>query len=188
MGNHLFGDRSDHELVQHHLAGDRSAFTEIVHRHGTRLLWVARRYALNEDDAHDILQEAFLNAARNLHSFRAEATLSTWLHRLVMNSGYDFAHHRSRRELTTLDDDSTPHELNLRLSYDPVPRVDLALLLREALLTLRPDQCVALLLVDLGGYRIAQVAALQGVKPGTIKSRRCRAKENLREILTPSFS
>ncbi|QGU08701.1 ECF RNA polymerase sigma factor SigM [Corynebacterium occultum] len=187
MKHRYFGELSDQDLVHKHLAGDRGAFTEIFHRYATRLMWVARRYTRNEQDAHDILQEAFFNAARNLHTFRAEASLSTWLHRLVMNSGYDFAHHRSRREVATLDNEVIPHEFNLRLSYDPVSRVDLVLLLRQALATLRPEQSAALLLVDLVGYNVTHVADLHGVAPGTIKSRRCRARENLREALEPSL-
>lgn len=180
--------QTDQELVSSYLAGDSRAFSEIFRRHRKRLFWVARRYAGNDEDAHDILQEVFLKASRNLHKFRSEAALSTWLHRLVMNTGYDFVNHRSRREIATLDDEIVPHEINLRLSYDPIPRTDLNLLLIQALGTLRPDQCVALLLVDLGGYNVSHVADLQGVRPGTIKSRRCRAKEFLREILAPSFA
>lgn len=187
MQQHHFGDLPDQELVRRHLAGDRSAFTVIFHRHATRLMWVARRYARNDHDAHDILQEAFLNAARNLHKFRAEASLSTWLHRIVMNSGHDFLHHHSRREITALDDDTVPHEFNLRLSHDPVPGIDLLLLLRQALATLRPEQSAALLLVDLVGYNVTHVAELQGVAPGTVKSRRCRARESLREVLAPTL-
>lgn len=188
MRRHRHVDKSDQQLVKSYLSGDGGAFSEIVHRYRTRLFWVARRYGANEEDAHDILQEAFLKASRNLHNFRSEAALSTWLHRLVMNSGYDFAHHRSRREVAALDDEAIPHEVNLKLSYDPVPRVDLLLLLRQALGSLRADQCIALLLVDLGGYNVAQVARFEGVRPGTIKSRRGRAKECLREILQPALT
>lgn len=184
---HRYGNKTDQQLVYSYVAGDGGAFTEIVHRYRKRLLWVARRYGTNEEDAHDILQEAFLKASRNLHKFRAEAALSTWLYRLVMNAGYDFAYHRSRREVAALDDGTVPHELNVRLSYDPVPRIDLLLLLRQALSTLRADQCTALLLVDLGGYPVSHVARVQGVRPGTVKSRRGRAKECLREILQPAL-
>lgn len=179
---------TDQQLVKSYLAGDGGAFSEIVRRHRKRLFWVARRYGTNEEDAHDILQEAFLKASRNLHNFRSEAALSTWLHRLVMNSGYDFVKHRSRREIPALDDEAVPHEVNIKLSYDPVPHVDLVLLLRQALGNLRPDQCLALLMVDLAGYNVAQVARFEGVRPGTIKSRRGRAKECLREFLQPAFS
>lgn len=181
-------DKSDQQLVRSYLTGDEAAFSEIVRRHRKRLFWVARRYAGNDDDAHDILQEAFLRASRNLHNFRSEAALSTWLHRLVMNSGYDFAHHRSRREIAALDDDAVPHEANITLSHDPVPRLDLLLMLRQALDKLRPDQCIALLLVDLGGYNVSQVARFEGVRPGTIKSRRGRAKKLLRKVLGPSMA
>ncbi|AGF73797.1 sigma-70 family RNA polymerase sigma factor [Corynebacterium halotolerans] len=174
---------SDRALVSAYVAGDMRAFTVIVERHRARLLWVARRYARNEDDAHDILQEALLKASRKLHTYRAESTLSTWLHRLVMNSGWDFAHHRSHREQTTLDDDVVPHEFNIRLSYDPTRHLDQTMLLRQAMAKLRPDQRAALLLIDVAGYSVSHVARREGVRPGTIKSRRARAREFLREDL-----
>lgn len=176
-------DRSDRELVTAYLGGDRRAFTTIVERHRTRLLWVARRYAHTEEDAHDILQEALLKASHKLHTYRAESTLSTWLHRLVMNSGWDFAHHRRHREQATLDEEVIPHDFNVRLSHDPTRLLDLALLLRHSMAKLRPDQRTALLLIDVAGYSVAHVAHREGVRPGTIKSRRARAREFLREDL-----
>ncbi len=174
---------TDRDLVSAYVGGDGRAFTTIVERHRARLLWVARRYARNEDDAHDILQEALLKASRKLHTYRAESALSTWLHRLVMNSGWDFAHHRSHREQATLDDGLIPHEFNARLSHDPIRGLDLALLLHQSMAKLRPDQRTALLLIDVAGYSVAHVAHREGVRPGTIKSRRARAREFLREDL-----
>ncbi|MGV0341555.1 sigma-70 family RNA polymerase sigma factor [Corynebacterium mastitidis] len=177
---------SDSQLVMAYLAGEAAAFAEIVARHGARLLWVARRYGRNEHDAHDILQEALLRASQNLHTFRREAKLSTWLHRLVANSGYDFAHHRHLREVPTLDDDRVPRDADTRLAYDPVGGVDTRLALQAALARVRPDQAAALVLIDAAGYSVAHVAALEGVSPGTVKSRRARAKVALREALGPA--
>ncbi len=177
------GTTTDRDLVSAYVGGDTRAFTTIVERHRTRLLWVARRYAKNEDDAQDILQEAFLKASRNLHTYRAEATLSTWLHRLVMNSGWDFAHHRRHREHMILDDGVIPHEFNVRLSHDPTRSLDLGLELRQSMAKLRPDQRTALLLIDVVGYSVDHVARREGVRPGTIKSRRSRAREVLRAHL-----
>lgn len=174
---------TDHELVDAFVGGDLSAFSGIVERHRARLLFVARRYAGNEDDAEDILQEAFFKASRNLHSYRAESTLSTWLHRLVMNSGYDFSHHRMRREQATLDNGNVTHDFNIRLSHDPVPNVDRAMILRAALDKLRPEHRTALLAVDYAGQSVQYVAQQAGVAAGTIKSRRSRARTALLEAL-----
>ncbi|RNE48118.1 sigma-70 family RNA polymerase sigma factor [Corynebacterium alimapuense] len=171
----------DGALVHAYVAGDTRAFSQIVERHRARLLWVARKYGNNEDDANDILQEAWLRASRKLHTYRYEASLSTWLHRLVMNSGWDFINHRHQLESVTLDDDVVPHEVNLRLSVNPIEHRDVILHLEESLAKLRPDQRSALWLIDIAGYSIAHVAKQEGVRPGTIKSRRARARESLRE-------
>ncbi|WIM70963.1 sigma-70 family RNA polymerase sigma factor [Corynebacterium suedekumii] len=171
----------DGELVDAYVAGDMRAFSEIVERHRTRLLWVARKYGHNEDDAQDIVQEALLRASRKLHTYRHESSLSTWLHRLVMNTGWDFRNHRRQVETTTLDEEAVPHEINLRLSIDPIRQREVILQLREALDRLRPDQRTALWLIDVVGYSVAHVAEQEGVPPGTIKSRRARARTALRE-------
>lgn len=172
---------TDGRLVENYIGGDLRAFTEIVERHRARLLWVARKYGHNEDDAQDILQEALFKASCNLHTWRHESSLSTWLHRLVMNTGWDFRNHRRQVETTTLDEEAVPHEINLRLSIDPIRQREVILQLREALDRLRPDQRTALWLIDVVGYSVAHVAEQEGVPPGTIKSRRARARTALRE-------
>ena len=178
---------SDAQLVATYVAGDQSAFRTIITRHERHLKWAARKYGHNEDDAHDILQEALLKASRNMHLYRAEAALSTWLHKLVLNSGFDWAKHRSRRELSILHETKTTPAEDPRLAVDPLGYLDVALTIRQAMDQLHIDQRNALLLVDLGGYCIEDVAHYEGVKPGTIKSRRARAKAQLRTLLREDF-
>lgn len=179
----IYSTWTDHELVTHYTSGDHGAFQEIVNRNRHALMTVARRYANSEEDAHDILQDAWLKASRNLHRFRNESALSTWLYRVVKNCCYDFAHHKNRREQPTLDNNEISEDCNQHLSHDPSEQIDSAILLREALKTLRPDQSAALVLIDVAGYNVAQAAEIQGVAPGTIKSRRGRAREALRAAL-----
>lgn len=171
---------NDRRLVADYIGGDIKAFSSIVEKHRARLLWVARKYGHNEDDAQDILQEALFRASCNLHTWRHESSLSTWLHRLVMNSGWDFRNHRRQVEVTTLDDDALPHDINPKLASDPIGRREDLLHLHESLAKLHPDQRTALWLIDIEGYTIGHVARQAGVQPGTIKSRRNRAREALR--------
>lgn len=179
-----YAHHEDFALVRAYLAGDKAAFTTIVSRHSARLLAVARRYARNEHDAHDILQDALFKASRHLHTFRFEAALGTWLHRLVMNSGHDYITHRQRRESPHLDDtEDSSRETHPALSHDPFGHLDLSLTLEAALKQLGPAQAHALVLVDLYGLDIASAAKIANVRPGTIKSRRGRAREQLRRIL-----
>lgn len=102
---------------------------------------------------------------------------------MVKNCCYDFAHHKNRREQPILDNEDVAEDCNQQLSHDPSEQIDSAILLREALKTLRPDQSAALVLIDVAGYNVAQAAEIEGVAPGTIKSRRGRAREALRATL-----
>ena len=170
--------RSDEQLIEAFLAGDSKAFDHIVIRHRKRLTYVARKYVNNDSDAQDIVQEALFKAARGLSGYRREAKLVTWLSRLVKNAGYDHLNHRANRENASLDSAKFDPERNLHLSYKE--NVVLRLHLEEALQTLNPDQREALLLTEIMGYSLADVAEMQGVEVGTIKSRRSRAKQALR--------
>lgn len=180
-------EKSDHQLVAEYVAGDHAAFETIVTRHQRHMFWAARKYGNNDEDARDILQEALLKASKNMHMYRAEAALGTWLHKLVLNSGFDWAKHRTRRELPVLDDTDTTSSEDPRLAHDPLGYLDVAMTIREALDQLHVDQRTAIVLVDLGGYPIDDVARFEGVRPGTIKSRRARAKAVLRDLLDADF-
>lgn len=174
---------TDHELVQAYIEGDSKAFSAIVERHRKRLTYVARKYTRSDDEAQDVVQEALLRASSKIHTFRREAALGTWLHRLVMNSGYDYLNHRANRENLSLDSADFSDDRNPLLSHHPNAGLDEHLTLKDALSLLREDQRTALYLTDIAGYPISEVAAAQGVRPGTIKSRRSRAREVLRAAM-----
>jgi DNA-directed RNA polymerase specialized sigma24 family protein len=75
-------------LVRQILAGDGSAFERLMRRHNRRLFRLARAALGNDADAEDALQEAYLSAHRSMAQFRSEASLSTWLSRMVLNECY----------------------------------------------------------------------------------------------------
>jgi RNA polymerase sigma-70 factor (ECF subfamily) len=77
--------RVDTELVRAAQEGSASAARLIVRRHNQRLYRVARAIVRDDTEAEDVLQEAYLSAFRSLTSFRADASLSTWLTRIVAN-------------------------------------------------------------------------------------------------------
>ena len=159
---------SDAELVEAFLGGDSCAFTVLVRRYQTRLWWVARRYTANDDDALDIVQEVFFRASKNLCSFRWDCTLSTWLHRLVMNCGYDFIHHRERCEAAILDDERNTAFADRLLREDPVSSYETQLFIGDVLGCLSPEHRDAIIQVDIVGHSVNSLAAYQGV-PGDHK-------------------
>lgn len=175
---------SDRQLVADYLAGDTRAFTLIVRKHRQRLYFVARNYARNEHDAQDIVQEAFFKAARNMHNYRGDAKLSTWLHRMCINAAIDHQRRVQRNTCVSLDDEeSVTQDANEHLAYNPMETAERVLAMRQALDVLPMAQRKALLLIDADGLSVDHAAAELGVKPGTVKSRRYRAREAVVQAL-----
>lgn len=173
--------RSDAELLRAHAAGDRRAFEELVRRHRTRLYRTARRRAATPEDADDALQDALLKAHRAAGSFRQDATVGSWLHRIVVNSCVD----RFRRD--ALGPSLIREDPGIATEAVPVAdrtaQVDTAIVVRQALMRLPLDQRSAVVAVDMHGYSIAEAAALFRVAEGTVKSRCSRARARLAALL-----
>ncbi|MDU0479515.1 sigma-70 family RNA polymerase sigma factor [Staphylococcus chromogenes] len=177
MPCNTFANHTDYQLVNAFICGEDGAFTEIVHRYHRAMWWVARRYAHCDHDIHDILQEAFFRASQKLHNFREDCSLKTWLYRLVSNAGYD-AYYRKQIPVDLTDDGELPE-----VGYDPMHVWELSFSVQRALFRLRPEQRVVLFLVDLLGHTVPQAAQLTGMPAGTVKSRRARARREMRELV-----
>src|SRR5437667_9816198 len=76
---------ADAELVERYLAGDTSAFDELMIRYERQIYRVCYRFVENRDDAMDLAQEVFIKAFEHLATFRRESSLKTWLYRIAMN-------------------------------------------------------------------------------------------------------
>lgn len=177
--------RTDTQLAHDYIAGDTRAFNVIVLRHRQRMYYVARNYARNEHDAQDIVQDALFRASRNMHTYRGEAKLSTWLHRTVTNAALDHQRRMARRApaISFDDGDVMGQEKNRFLAHDPTDTLEQFLELRKAVALLPAAQRRALLLIDVYGLTVERAADHLGVKPGTVKSRRHRARETVAAAL-----
>jgi RNA polymerase sigma-70 factor (ECF subfamily) len=167
--------RDDAALLHAHTTGDREAFAELVRRHRDRLWAVALRTIGDREEAADALQDALLSAYRAADRFRGDAAVTTWLHRIVVNSCLDRMRRRQSRPTVPLPE----------VDRTPAPSVDreTALVVRAALAQLPIDQRAALVLVDLQGYPVADAARALGVAEGTVKSRCARGRARLAVIL-----
>jgi RNA polymerase sigma-70 factor (ECF subfamily) len=169
-------DRSDGELLAAHVAGDRYAFEELFHRHHRQLYRLAQISSRTPEDAADALQDAMLSAHRSAPRFRHDASVSSWLYRIVVNACLDRLR-RNKSHLTTALEDDAYHV------GDPTPRVDTALVVERALMRLPVEQRAAVVAVDMQGFSVAETARLLGVAEGTVKSRCSRARAKLAETL-----
>ncbi len=167
--------RSDAELLAAHVAGDRYAFEELFHRHHRQLHRLARLTSRNVEDAADALQDAMLSAHRGARSFRQDAAVSSWLHRIVVNACLDRLRRTKSHPTASLDDDYPV--------CDRTNQVETAIVVRRALQRLPVEQRAAVVAVDMHGYSVADTARLLGVAEGTVKSRCARARVRLAAML-----
>ena len=172
----------DAALLRRHVDGDTEAFGELVRRHRDRLWAVALRTLGNPEDAADAVQDALINAFRRAPTFRGESAVTTWLHRIVMNACLDRVRHAAARPTVAWSDDVDPPSGG---STDPASQAALRLDVEAALATLPTEQRVALVLVDMEGYPVAEAARLLGCPVGTVKSRCARGRARLLPLLAP---
>ena len=132
-------ERDDRELMRAHVAGDPDAFGELFRRHRDRMWAVALRTTGNRELASDCVQDAFISAFRRAESYRGDAAVTTWLHRIVVNACLD----RLRRDKPT----SELPERELSDRRDAHAALETRLDVREALDRLPEGQRMALVLV-----------------------------------------
>jgi RNA polymerase sigma-70 factor (ECF subfamily) len=172
-------DPTDAELLAAHVAGDADAFAVLVRRHSDRLWAVALRTLGDREEAADALQDALISAFRRADSFRGDAAVTTWLHRIVVNACLDRVRRRKARPTVAMPEEApTWAERTDRLA-----QVDTALAVREALAELPDEQRAALVLVDMQGYSVAEAAAILEIPEGTVKSRCSRGRARLLPLL-----
>ncbi|MDM4721716.1 RNA polymerase sigma factor SigM [Micromonospora sp. WMMA1363] len=178
---------SDLDLLHAHVAGDQHAFAELFHRHRDRLWAVALRTLGDREEAADALQDALLSAHRAAGRFRGDSAVTTWLHRIVVNACLDRIRRRRAHPTVPLPDGVRDAEGGATTGgvepTAPAPDHDTALVVRQALAALPMEQRAALVLVDVQGYPVAEVARILGVAEGTVKSRCARGRARLASTL-----
>lgn len=165
---------SDRELLGAHLAGDPQAFGELFRRHRDRMYAVAMRTLADPELAADAVQDAFISAFRRADSYRGDAAVTTWLHRIVVNACLD----RVRRERTVLRHAGDLAEVERPDPTDAHHRTEVRLIVQEALAALPLGQRLAVVLVDMEGLPIAEVAEILEIAEGTVKSRCSRGNRS----------
>ena len=187
MGSH------DAAVIARVRAGDREAFRELVERYSEMVFRLAYRFAGNQDDADDIVQEAFLRAYRGLEKFEGSASFSTWLYRIATNCALDMLERRKSQPQPAViaDDDEDPPEERIVSHY---PDQERTLLAREmsshvnaAMATLTPLERTAFVLRHFEQRSIEEIAQTLEVRSGAAKHSIFRAVEKMRRALEPAM-
>ena len=174
------GPAEDTALLAAHVAGDPDAFGALVARHRDRLWAVALRTTGDPEDAADALQDALVSAYRHAGSFRGEAAVTTWLHRVVVNACFDRMRRRRARPTVPLpEEDGESGHRGLADPRDDLDRLELRMEIDRALRALPDDQRSVIVLVDVEGWSVAEAAETLGIPEGTVKSRCSRGRARL---------
>ena len=178
-------------------AKDPAAYETFVRCHGGRMLAVARRLLVNEADAQDAVQDAFLNAFRAIDGFQGGARLSTWLHRIVVNAALMKVRTRNRRGEEPIDpflpvfrEGGVPAHPTTEwktVGMDALARDEARALVRQAIDRLPESYRNVLVLRDIEGFDTAETSNLLNLTPSAVKIRLHRARQALRALLEPRF-
>ena len=180
-------------LLERLRCGDEEACEMLVRAHSGRLLSVARRYLRCEEDARDAVQEGFAAAFRAIGRFEGGSSLSTWLHRIVINACLMKLRSSRRRPETSIEDllpkfDESGHRVaepeEWRESAETaLERSQTRRRVREAIARLPEHYRSVLLLRDIEELSTAEAARLLNVTENAVKIRLHRARQALRTLL-----
>ena len=166
-------DAADRALLAAHLDGEPHAFDDLLRRHRQRLWAVALRTLGDPEEAADAVQDACLSAYRGAGTFRGDAKVTTWLHRIVVNACLDRVRRRAVRPTVPLSE-QPPADPRDRISER-----ETSLEVTRALAALPDEQRLAIVLVDLQGLSVDEAAVVLSIPAGTVKSRCFRGRARL---------
>ena len=167
------------DLVERCKANDRKAQMKLYKQYCEGMFCVAMRFLKNEDDAEDVMQEAFIKAFQKLDQFSGEVTFGAWLKRIVINKCLDFLK-SSKMRYTEIEENT------LRIVEDEDWSVEEGISIDEVktAMELLPDKyssVVKLFLIE--GYDHQEISQILDLREATCRTRLLRGKGFLKELL-----
>jgi RNA polymerase sigma-70 factor (ECF subfamily) len=166
----------DAKLLARVLDGDHDAFNQIMRHHEDRVFSVCLRIIGEREQALDATQETFLTAFRKAEQFQGNSALGTWIYRIAVNTCYDQLRKQKRRRTDPIPDHVQPVDYS---AEDAVESAGLRPEIQRALARIPEDFRIAVVLSDIEGMGLPDVAELLGVPVGTVKSRVFRGRRLL---------
>jgi RNA polymerase sigma-70 factor (ECF subfamily) len=190
--------QEDRVLILSAQAGDMGAFRQLVERHQRRAFAVALALVHDENDARELVQDAFLRAFKSLPTFQGGSSFFTWLYRIVTNLGIDLLRRPGRQ---TVDVDGGRFDLDegvdVELPFvgrldgadpvDTVRRREIAARLQIALDALPSHHRAVIVMREIDGLSYEEMGVVMGVSKGTIMSRLFHARQKLQRALADCY-
>lgn len=167
-------------LVARVVSGDREAFDAIMGVHEDRVFSVCLRILGDREEALDAAQDTFLAVFRKAHQFKADSALGTWIYRIAVNTCYDRIRRSKRRPAVPFPEHLDPSDPSAEAAIESAGiRPEIA----KALSSLPPGFRSAVVLSDIEGMTMSEVARVLEVPVGTAKSRVFRGRRLLAKQL-----
>ena len=175
---------SDIELIEQTLAGDQSAYADLVRRHQRFVFTLAMRFMKTREDAEEIAQDCFIKAYRSLESFQGGSKFSTWLYSIVYTTAMT-ALRKKRVDTDSIDDENTYIQIENTGGYDVnnVENKSRSFYLNQAIAQLLPDDATIITLFYKGEQSLEEIAQTMGMEANTVKVKLFRARQRLKEKL-----
>jgi RNA polymerase sigma-70 factor (ECF subfamily) len=190
-------ETDDPDLVAGLRAGDRTAFEKVIREQGRVLLVVARRLLRNDDEAREAVQDAFVSAFRSCSRFEGASRISTWLHRIVVNSCLMRLRARQRRVEVSIDEwlpaflPDGHHQAAFvdwsNAAHALVEQQETRAIVQGCIDRLPDSYRTVLLMRDIEGIPAEEVAAALAISLNAVHIRLHRARQALRTLLDPVF-
>jgi RNA polymerase sigma-70 factor (ECF subfamily) len=176
---------SDEQIVAEVLDGHTALFEVLMRRHNERVYRAARSIVRDEDEAEDVMQQAYVNAYAHLRQFNGQAQFSTWLTRIAINEALARVR-RNRRYEPFEEEESVVEFVNQGVPRDPEREAasgELHAFLQSAIDGLADGARECFMLRDVEGMSTAEVGEALGISEDAVKTRLSRARAALRRDL-----
>jgi len=189
----------DRALIARAQAGDRAAFRQLVERHQRRAFAIALGLVRDENDARELVQDAFLRVYKSLHNFQGTSSFFTWLYRIITNLSIDLIR-KPGRQVGDLDEMRFEADESQEADFPFLSRIDgadpgevvrrreIAGRLQAALDALPPYHRGVIVMREIEGLSYEEMAQAMNVSKGTIMSRLFHARQKLQRALADVYT
>jgi RNA polymerase sigma factor (sigma-70 family) len=176
---------SDIELIEQTLAGNQSAYADLVKRHQRFVFTLAMRFAKGREDAEEIAQDCFIKAYRSLASFQRQSKFSTWLYSIVYTTAMTFLR-KKRIDTDSIDDENIYIQVESQSSGYDVNNAEnrsRSFYLNQAIEQLLPDDAAIITMFYKGEQSLEEIGLALGMETNNVKVKLFRARQRLKEKL-----
>lgn len=176
---------SDTELIEQTLAGNQSAYADLVKRHQRFVFTLAMRFTKTREDAEEVAQDCFIKAYRSLQSFGGNSKFTTWLYSIVYTTAMTFLR-KKKLDTSSIDDEGNFIQVenqNAAFENNRAENKSRSFYLNQAIEQLLPDDAMIITLFYKGEQSLEEIALTLGIEPNNVKVKLFRARQRLKEKL-----